>query len=460
MNNFNNKKIGIWGFGVVGTSILTFFDHFDVTSIEILNNKPFELPQTRNVSYATLQDSSSIKVFFENNDVILISPGIPLHNYKDFAHKFISELDLFHHHNNIPTIAITGSLGKTSITHLLSNILQKIGIHTFAAGNIGYPMLSTISPTNNHNQPQIEKIVLELSSFQLQQSRNFAPDLAIITNVYDNHLDHHTSSQEYFDAKCNIFSQQKQDQLALIPYEFAAQLTLKYPTNNFVFFSPSKLSESNLENMQTHQILYYLDENIIYKIDRNVTSIVFNISQLPPITFATNWLIIITALDLQKISLESLAHIINQLDIPDHRLQKIASINGSDFYNDSKSTVWQATLQAVNSMTNDKSIKLFLGGLSKGADRKPLLQALTDKNIEIYAFGKEAEILGDICKQLNITHYTHTTLQDSFHACMNNIKEPSNILFSPAGSSYDLFDNYIQRGQTFTQLIDSYIKNK
>jgi UDP-N-acetylmuramoylalanine--D-glutamate ligase len=456
-NNFHNKKIGIWGFGVVGTSALTFFDQFDCTSIEILNNKPIQLPQTRNVSYATLQDSSSTKVFFENNDVILISPGIPLHSYQDFEHKFISELDLFYHHNNISTIAITGSLGKTSITHLLNNILQKNNIHAVAAGNIGYPMLNLIT---QQQTKKFNTIVLELSSFQLQQSKTFAPDLAIITNVYDNHLDHHASSQEYFDAKCNIFSQQKNNQQALIPYEFAQKLTLKYPNKNFVFFSSSKPTPDELQNISHNQIMYYLDNNIIYKIHNGSLSAIFDTNQLPPITFATNWLIIITALDLQKISLQSLPDIIKQLDIPDHRLQKIASMNGSDFHNDSKSTVWQATLQAVNSMTNDKPIKLFLGGLSKGADRTPLLQALADKNIEIYAFGKEAQHLGDICKQLNIAYHVHTTLQDSFHACMHNIKEPSNILFSPAGSSYDLFDNYIHRGQFFTQLVIKHIENK
>src|SRR3989339_2241248 len=102
VNNFNNKKIGIWGFGVVGTSALTCFDQFDVTSIEILNNKPIQLPQTRNVSFANLQDTSAIKDFFANNDIILVSPGIPLHSHQAYAHKFISELDLFYQHNNIP----------------------------------------------------------------------------------------------------------------------------------------------------------------------------------------------------------------------------------------------------------------------------------------------------------------------------------------------------------------------
>ena len=135
MKNFNNKKIGIWGFGVVGSSALAFFDQFDLTSIQVLNNKPIQLPQTDNASFTILQDGQTIQNFLQTNDLILVSPGIPLHNYQDYAHKFISELDIFYDYNKIPTIAITGSLGKTSITHLLSNILQKIGIQTISPIN-------------------------------------------------------------------------------------------------------------------------------------------------------------------------------------------------------------------------------------------------------------------------------------------------------------------------------------
>ena len=459
MNNFSHKKIGIWGFGVVGTSALTYFDQYNLARIEILNNKPISLPKTNNICFATLQDPTTIKTFLDTNDYILVSPGIPLHDYQDYHHKFISELDLFHHHNKIPTIAITGSLGKTSITHLLTNILQKSSVHAVAAGNIGYAMLSLITPTPNESNKKIDKVVLELSSFQLQQAQLFAPDLAIITNVYDNHLDHHASMQEYLNAKCNIFSKQFSHQIALLPCNLLPDITALHPIKeNWAFFSPTKPTADEFKLLAKNTV-YYLDNKIIYKKIGNVTTVIFNISQLPPITFDTNLLIIIAALDLQKISLAPINQIIEQLDIPNHRLQKIASFHGSDFYNDSKSTVWQATLQAVNCMDN-KPIKLFLGGLSKGADRTPLIQALQSKNIEIYAFGKEASILGQICTTLNIAHQAHATLQESFAACMLSTTKPSNILFSPAGSSYDLFDNYMQRGQCFAKLVDDYTSKK
>lgn len=461
MNRFNNKKIGIWGFGVVGKSALLYFDQFDCTSIEILNNKPIETPNIKNICSVILQDQTNIHDFFKRNDLIIVSPGIPLHEYQIYKDKLMSELDVFYETNKIPTIAITGSLGKTSITHLLSTILQKMGRNVTAAGNIGYPMLSLITQPSDKNNNNLETIVLELSSFQLQQAHNFIPDCAIITNIYDNHLDHHTSIDEYTNAKYNIFRYQKNTGQILLPLQLTADLENKLLLkNNFVFFSDHKPNFIT----HAHHTIYYLENKIIYRYNDAIITPVCDINQLKPITFETNWLIIIAALDMQKIPLNLLPEIIATVELPDHRLQKIRSINGSDFYNDSKSTVWQATLQAVNSMSNNKPIKLFLGGLSKGADRAPLLKALAHKNIEIYAFGKEADHLGLICKEINISYHVHQSLHNSFHACMSNIKEPSNILFSPAGSSYDLFDNYIHRGQIFTQLVDSYaslyVKNR
>jgi len=458
MNNFTHKKIGIWGFGVVGKSAHTYFDQYKLEQICILNDKPIDLPISKNKIEFFIQNEETIHHFLENNDYILVSPGIPLHNYQSYQHKFIAELDLFYKNNKIPTIAITGSLGKTSITYLLSKILEKNNINAVAAGNIGYPMLNLITPSLQTNNINYQQIVLELSSFQLQQATNITPDIAVITNVYDNHLDHHKSSQEYFDAKCNIFKNQHIDQITVLPFELLPQLREQFTIKqNWVFFSPTQPSEKELQNI-INNIIYYCDNKIIYKKAQSKIVKIFDISQLPSITFDVNWLVIITILDLQNINLCNLTTTIQEINIPQHRLQKIASWNGSFFYNDSKSTVWQATLKAVDDM-DSKPIKLFLGGLSKGADRTPLLESIQNKNIEIYAFGKEANIISEICKQYNINYYTHQTIEESFKACMNNVVAPSNILFSPAGSSYDLFENYIHRGLCFVKLVDTYIIN-
>ena len=449
MNRFQNKKIGIWGYGIVGRSALQFFNTQSLQSIEILDNKEIDLPLTSAPITITLQTQDSIQKFLQSNDYILPSPGIKLHNYQQFAHKFINELDLLHNHTNNSIIAITGTVGKTSITHLLEQIIKAHLPSTIAAGNIGYPMLSLIhDDTDDRNRT----VILELSSFQLQPIQSFAPNLAIITNFFANHLDHHQSIEEYFSAKCNILRYQTDTQQALIPLNLFDEIAnIVPPKKNWALFAPTKPQEYHLENP-----LYYLDDKVIHYTHNNQTEQIFNISTLPSLTFDLNWLIIVAACHLYKIPLTTIAPVAQNLQLPDHRLQKVGFKNGSTFYNDSKSTVWQATLQAVQAMGN-QPIKLFLGGLSKGADRTPLLQALRNKNIEIYAFGKEAEQIAQLCQQFNIQHYQYTTLDAAFQGCTQNISnQPEQILFSPGGSSFDLFQDYQARGQYFTKLVHDY----
>ncbi|HSW76581.1 MAG TPA: NAD(P)-dependent oxidoreductase, partial [Candidatus Saccharimonadales bacterium] len=170
--DLKNKKIGIWGLGIVGSSVLEYIKQF-TNHIQILDSK----------SHATInvivQTSQTIKKFLNDNDIIIPSPGIPLQAYqKKYGAKFICELDIFSSQiaqNNGPvkTIAITGTVGKTSITH----ILQQCICNCVAAGNIGYAMLNVCNL-----QPQPEIVVLELSSYQLHYTKHFAPDMAIWTN--------------------------------------------------------------------------------------------------------------------------------------------------------------------------------------------------------------------------------------------------------------------------------------
>ena len=438
---FNNKKIGIWGFGIVGQSAFHFIKN-DTKNIEILTDQTISINDTS--TKVTTQNPQSIINFFENNDFVIISPGIPLHNYLQYQHKFITELDILQTYN-IPTIAITGTAGKTTITHLLQSIIKETVPNSIAAGNIGYPIFDML-------KNQTDCAVLELSSFQLQHSKSFAPDLAIITNFYENHLDHHFSVEEYLSAKCKILYYQTVKQLALLPIDLLP-LTTKHISlkKQWSFFSKIKPSLQEQQDFFEHKIFFLEDEKIKLT-EQNKTVTLFDLSTLPKITFDINWVIIIATLHLKNIPLSTIKTAIKEKDIPAHRLQKITTINGSTFYNDSKSTIWQATLQAVNSM-DARPIKLFVGGLSKGTNRSQLFQALEDKNIEIYAFGKEAVQIKKMCKKYNINCTQHQTLEESFARCMQDTKSSSNILFSPGGSSFDLFKNYIQRGEFFTKLV-------
>ena len=224
--NLTNKKIGIWGLGIVGKSVLEYAQRY-TTDIQIMDKA--QHPSIPVIA----QTEHNIAQFLEHNDIIIASPGIMLHDYENYRHKFINELDIFAQEFDGTTIAITGTVGKTTVTSLLQQCIPG----SIAAGNIGYGMLNLLNL-----QPIPKQVVLELSSYQLQKAQCFAPAIAVWTNFYPNHLDHHKDEQEYFDAKCNMLTHQNADQYALLPYEIIDKILQSVTPQSQIFL----LCEKNI----------------------------------------------------------------------------------------------------------------------------------------------------------------------------------------------------------------------
>lgn len=220
-----NKKIGIWGFGTVGKSVLSFLSQFECTLSVLDNEEPDTFQKALLEGHnATFVSKELLPQFLEMNDLIVPSPGINISKYihpelspnnPDISDKFITELDLFYAFNTQPTIAITGSVGKTTTVHLLTHILNKLGKKALACGNIGFPLLDTIS-----EQKKYDYLVLELSSFQLEYIKRFRADHAGLINIYPNHLDRHCSMADYIAAKGALFIHQTEDDWAYLPLEY------------------------------------------------------------------------------------------------------------------------------------------------------------------------------------------------------------------------------------------------
>ena len=202
-----------------------------------------------------------------------------------------------------------------------------------------------------------------------------------------------------------------------------------------------------------YPIFFINNNNVVLEHHDQQTIIFDQFDQLPDITFAQNWLIIVATLYLQKISLSNLITLTKTLKPEPHRVEFVRNFNGVSIYNDSKSTVWQATKQAVERF-NHKRIALFLGGISKGTDRTPLIQHLANKPVTVFAFGKEAEQLALLCEQFNIVHFKSATLQDALQQYIQHQAKFDILLFSPAGASFDLFKNFEDRGDQFKILIN------
>lgn len=443
------EKIGIWGFGIVAKAAIPYFlargAQIQVIDQRQLNESEITFLKQHNVAHF---DQSNLASFLETHDKILVSCGVDLRHYKAYAHKWLSELDLFYQECKTPLIAITGSVGKTTITSLLAELLTQLGKKICMAGNVGVGLLDVIEQAN-----QSDLVILEVSSFQLERASFFAPTFSICTNIYENHIDRHGSFELYKAAKYKIFAHLDKTKKMLIPFDLYSEF--KNNDAIFSFFSKQMPSADELISLHPAHKLYFLHNAKIY-LHYQTKSI--EIAHIPSnlITYPENILIIYAIAHQLEISCDQINRHLNQLHIPDHRLQRIATWNGIDFYDDSKSTIGQSTLAAIDKI-KDRPIILLLGGVSKGIDRSPFIAQLKNKVKFVSCFGAEAALLAQFCNKYNIACTASSTLDEAFQKAVCYSQSSDQILLSPAGASFDLFADYKQRGKYFQKLVKQLI---
>lgn len=504
-------KLGIIGFGIVGKSTLLFLRKYHTAtqtnpselfeedlqeqdseqtfgSIEIWDKRQLD-PQERELvaAYgAKLVDTSAIDLhnFMQRQDFILASPGVDVSPYPQEQYKVLCELDFFATFFKKPVIAITGSVGKTTITRLLGLLIPalpvakeppllgtvgaqfieqgKKQVHATVGGNVGIGMLDLVGL-----QDDLDTAILELSSFQLDFNNTFSPEVAIWTNLYENHLDRHKTVENYFKAKSNLFKLQQSNDVGIIAYDTLVGLAKacfidfmpRFKGQLFVV-STHRLSEQEVALIprEDFYLLYHEKGALIFEMFKQKYClqrlILANKIHFPDITFLINWLQVVAGmyalgLDITKmpatLSAISTDTLLNNLS---YRMRHFITINGVDFYDDSKSTIAQSTLAAVQRLAaTNRPITLIIGGLGKGADRSWLMQALANiKQVKrVLCFGPE-------CHQFvgAIMYESLEKIVDDVHATMH---ADDIVLFSPSGASFDSFKNYEHRGQVFEQLV-------
>jgi UDP-N-acetylmuramoylalanine--D-glutamate ligase len=491
-------KLGIIGFGIVGKSVLAFLnrqkiDYSTSASTEYdLFDDPLDVGRIQvqvwdsrvlgpaeqevvKVYKATAVDASalSLKDFIKKNDFILASPGVDLSSCAEFSNKFLCELDFFSVFFTKPIIAVTGSLGKTTIVKVLGSLFAHVPtrlamlstqqiLKPVVGGNVGIGMLDLIQ-----HQEACDLGIVELSSFQLELNKKFAPDIAVWTNWYPNHLDRHHTPEAYFDAKFNLVRFQHEHQYALLSDTlFTGQsgqlLNARLPeiASRLCICTAGSLTQEFIANIKRplFDVFYVADGSINRAsfVDGNVTAVekIVATSDLPAITFVQNWVQIVAILYHCGADWKALVAFLKDSGdtlIPDHhhRLEYFSTVGGVDFYDDSKSTVVQSTLAAFDRLAaRGRPIILIVGGLSKGVDRSILAEQLKDhpQLKRMYCFGRDCAAFGS-CD-------VHDNLEDTVRNVFGSMAAGDIVLFSPSGTSFDFFKNYEQRGQAFKELVN------
>ena len=439
MVNYQGKNVVIIGLGITGLSCVDYFLAQNVIP-KVIDTRlqPQGLEQLdERVDYHL----GELKIdWLLAADLIIVSPGIALFTpeLKQAADKgieIIGDIELFcrevNLQNNKKIVAITGANGKTTVTTLVGEIVKSAGIKVGVGGNIGQPALALL------NQ-DCDVYVLELSSFQLETTSSLKATVATILNISEDHMDRYPLGlKQYTAAKQRIYHNAK---YCIINHD--DQLT--FPISKHHYTVSFGLKEGD----------YHLDEQCKYLIAQNHAVLSTKDMKL---TGSHNYLNALAALAItDKLNIDrqsSLATIMNFQGLP-HRFELVLEQNGVKWINDSKATNVGSTEAALKSVVCHGKLYLLLGGDGKSADFSPLIPYLQNKNLEIFCFGRDRDLLAKLAP--NLTTVTET-MAEAIQIIVQKVLSNDVVLLSPACASLDQFKNYIERGNQFANVAKQYV---
>ena len=441
----NDKRVLVVGLGKSGVASALFLKEHgarvtvsDTKSGDELRN---EIPVLLDHGI-TVETGGHGERTFKGQDLIVVSPGIPvdappLQQARSLGEPVIGEIELAAQFLPGPTIAITGSNGKTTTTTLASEIMIAGGLPTLVGGNIGTPAISLASRATPETV-----IVLEVSSFQLETIQTFHPKIAVVLNVTPDHLDRHRTLEVYVNAKARIFENQRGDDFAILNADDPICVEMAGRTKASVFwFSRQK---------EVKQGAWVRDGSIVFRQGEQQQEIMLA-SQIPlkGSHNLENVLAAICAGALMKCPPEKVREAVQNFKAVEHRLEFVAAIRGVDFYNDSKATNVDATIKAIESFP--ANIHLILGGKDKGSDYSVLNNLLKQRVKRVYTIGAAA---GKIESQIKNVEVVHAETLDNALRKASAVAQPGDIvLLAPACASFDQFKNYEERGRAFKEIV-------
>jgi len=381
------------------------------------------------------------------SSIIVVSPGIPLdvpilQKARKRKIELISEIELGYliKDQSSKIIAVTGSNGKSTTVSLIHHILATAGFKTILAGNIGDAFTSF--PIE---KPGIDFIVLELSSFQLDLTKAFRADVASILNITPDHLNRYNSFEHYAHSKFKILANQTLTDLAIINLD--DEIVNNFKERVFV----DKLYFS-LENKDEADI-YYNGKKIIF------ADIAIKVKDLPiqgPHNIA-NIMAAILAVSPFQVAPEIIKKALHSFRSLNHRLEYVAKIKGVKFYNDSKATNTESVKYALQSFK--KPIRIIMGGAGKGEDYSVLNSLLAKNAKKIYLLGSARMEMAEAFENI-----TEMELFDEFRSAVEKSFSDSRrgdiVVLSPACTSYDMFNNFEERGNFFKEIVNELADEK
>lgn len=438
-------KVLILGFGREGKSTYNLIRKYlknkklvIADSNEFLLENNAELKNDENLSFVLGKDYLDD---LNSYDLIIKSPGINFKfiDYSLFEDKITSQIDLFLKYSTCKTIGITGTKGKSTTSSLIYHVLKNMNKDVILAGNIGIPVFEEL---DNIKDDTI--FVIELSCHQLKFV-NSSPNISVLLNIYEEHLDLYKSYLDYKLAKLNIFKYQKDTDYNI--WGLDSPDSFEHFNKTFNTYTFSKDSKKVSDGIVIKEDGLYLNNKLIYENNRTRNLLgdhnLYNVA-------ATLLICEILKLDLNKV-----CDFIDNFEPLEHRMEKVGTYKGVTFYNDSIATIPSATINCIKSIPNTKTV--IIGGMNRGLDLSSLIDYLMEnKTIETCIFLKDTGYM--IKEELEKKGCTKRLInakdmKDAVKNAYSYTKQGEACVFSPAAASYNVYKNFEERGKDYKKWI-------
>ncbi|MDD7351657.1 MAG: UDP-N-acetylmuramoyl-L-alanine--D-glutamate ligase [Clostridia bacterium] len=385
----------------------------------------------------------------QDKDLIVISPGVSKnHSIVEYAEKcgieIIGEIELGYRHCKGDVIAVTGTNGKTTTTLLIKRILTMAGIDSKALGNIGESFAGEMADDDG----QDKVLVLEVSSYQLESVKTFRPRFALCLNVTPDHLQRHKTMAIYTAMKQRIFCNQTQSDYAILNYDCDVTRNMGDTVRGQFYYYSLKHRVKGVYVADGEIYFFDQEKHRVCSVSDTLIESDYNLS---------NVLAAITVAKLMNIDNETIVKAISTFEMPKYRRQYIGDINGVKFFNDSKATNFDSTINACKAVNG--SVALIIGGYDKGISYQPFFDALP-QNVGFIA------VCGDNCDRimefLPLVHSYHFVRCNQLKRAATLALESGmdNVLFSPTTSSFDRYSGYEERGEHFDRIFKELLSEK
>jgi len=445
IDNYNH--VLIVGMGKTGYSIAKFLKNKNIFISVYDSEKSIHdiRKELKDINITNYYDGPLEEKYLNSIDCIALSPGVDLRNpvlKNAIKNKIpiINDLTLFFkeiNHEKTKVIGVTGTNGKTTVCTLLEYLFLKAGYKAVSAGNIGLPMLGI------ENINDLDFIILELSSFQLEIKNQLTLDVGVILNITEDHMDRYDTFDDYAMAKHSILEHSKKKIICVDD-----EVIKKWNIEDAIVFSERIQNNKKAYGIKIEKNKKYIVDQSNLKIEITNVNLLGRHNQL-------NFMAAIATFKQFDNKFDEIDSVLQRFPVINNRLEWVKEVNVINFYNDSKSTNVSSAIAAVNAFEK-KNIFLIAGGDSKGQNLSLFSKALKNKIRKLYLIGKDAELIKDACKSLEVEIKILKTMKEATLQAFNDAKPEDIILLAPACASYDMYRNYIERGNDFKSIVADY----